>query len=46
MKEYLSLKDHVYNYIVEQINNGKLVANRKVNENAISESLKVKQDSG
>ncbi|WP_391206330.1 GntR family transcriptional regulator [Psychrobacillus sp. L4] len=41
MKEYLSLKDHVYNYIVEQINNGKLIANRKVNEVAISESLKV-----
>ncbi|WP_391118959.1 GntR family transcriptional regulator [Psychrobacillus sp. L3] len=41
MKEYLSLKDHVYNYIVEQINNGKLVANKKVNEVAISESLKV-----
>lgn len=41
MKEYLSLKDHVYNYIVEQINNGKLIANKKVNEVAISENLKV-----
>ncbi|QFF97461.1 GntR family transcriptional regulator [Psychrobacillus glaciei] len=41
MTEYLSLKDHVYNYIVEQINNGKLIANRKVNEVAISENLKV-----
>ncbi|MEK3977705.1 GntR family transcriptional regulator [Psychrobacillus sp. FSL K6-2836] len=41
MKEYLSLKDHVYNYIVEQINNRTLIANSKVNENVISEALKV-----
>lgn len=41
MTEYLSLKDHVYNYIVEQINNRKLISNSKVNENAICESLKV-----
>ncbi|MFJ8234112.1 GntR family transcriptional regulator [Ureibacillus sp. NPDC094379] len=41
MNNYLSLKDHVYNYIVEQINSGKLVAGKKVNENAISENLKV-----
>jgi DNA-binding GntR family transcriptional regulator len=41
MNDYLSLKDHVYNYIVEQINNGNLIAGSKVNENAISESLKV-----
>ncbi|WP_342577807.1 GntR family transcriptional regulator [Psychrobacillus sp. FSL K6-2843] len=41
MTEYLSLKDHVYNYIVEKINNGELIANSKVNETAISESLKV-----
>lgn len=41
MKEYLSLKDHVYNYIVEKINNGELIANSKVNETAIIESLKV-----
>lgn len=41
MNNYLSLKDHVYNYIVEQINNGKLIAGSKVNENAIGESLKV-----
>ena len=41
MTEYLSLKDHVYNYIVEQINNRKLLSNSKVNENAICESLKV-----
>ncbi|MGN7388593.1 GntR family transcriptional regulator [Sporosarcina sp. SAFN-015] len=41
MNNYLSLKDHVYNYIVDQINNGTLLSNRKVNENAISEALKV-----
>ncbi|RUL51890.1 MULTISPECIES: GntR family transcriptional regulator [Lysinibacillus] len=41
MNNYLSLKDHVYNYIVEQINNGSLIADKKVNENAISESLNV-----
>lgn len=41
MNDYLSLKDHVYKYIVEQINNGNLIAGSKVNENAIGESLKV-----
>lgn len=41
MSNYLSLKDHVYNYIVEQMNNGNLIAGSKVNENAISERLKV-----
>ncbi|MGG1400853.1 GntR family transcriptional regulator [Bacillus salipaludis] len=39
--EYLSLKDHVYNYIVEQINSGKLLPGKKVNENHICEMLKV-----
>ncbi|AXI00637.1 GntR family transcriptional regulator [Sporosarcina sp. PTS2304] len=41
MGNYLLLKDHVYNYIVEQINNGELAAGSKVNESAIGESLKV-----
>lgn len=41
MNNYLSLKDHVYNYIVEQINNGQLIAGSKVSESAISENLKV-----
>lgn len=41
MNNYLSLKDHVYNYIVDQINNGNLIAGKKVNESAISESLNV-----
>ncbi|MCH6264193.1 MULTISPECIES: GntR family transcriptional regulator [Neobacillus] len=39
--EYLSLKDHVYNYIVDQINSGKLLAGAKLNENNICESLQV-----
>lgn len=38
---FLSLKDHVYNYIVEQINNGTLVAGKKVNEKDICEDLEV-----
>ena len=38
---YQSLKDHVYNYIVEQINNGNLLPGKKVNENHIIESLSV-----
>lgn len=41
MKNYLSLTDHVYNYIVEQINTSALVPGKKVNENAICEALKV-----
>ncbi|WJY27581.1 MULTISPECIES: hypothetical protein [Sporosarcina] len=34
MKDYLSLTDHVYNYIVEQINSGSLTAGQKINESA------------
>ncbi|MGR6899279.1 GntR family transcriptional regulator [Rummeliibacillus sp. BSL5] len=41
MSQYLLLKDHVYNYIVEQINNNELLSGSKVNESAISESLNV-----
>ncbi|MGF6952458.1 DNA-binding GntR family transcriptional regulator [Neobacillus sp. B4I6] len=41
MMEFLSLKDHVYNYIVEQINSGNLLTGKKVNENHICESLNV-----
>lgn len=41
MKNYLSLTDHVYNYIVEQINNGALTSHKKVNESAICDALKV-----
>lgn len=41
MNTFLSLKDHVYNYIVDQINNGNLISGEKVQENAISESLNI-----
>lgn len=41
MTNFLSLKDHVYNYIVDQINNGNLVSGKKVQESAISESLNI-----
>ncbi|MEZ7172212.1 GntR family transcriptional regulator [Sporosarcina sp. OR05] len=41
MTTYLSLTDHVYNYIVEQINSGTLQSNKKINENVVSEALNV-----
>ena len=41
MKNFLSLKDHVYNYIVDQINNGNLISGKKVQESAICESLNI-----
>lgn len=41
MNNFLSLKDHVYNYIVDQINNGNLISGKKVQESAISESLNI-----
>lgn len=41
MEEFLTLKDHVYNYIAEQINSGDLVPGEKVNENSISEKLNI-----
>lgn len=41
MNNFLSLKDHVYNYIVDQINNGNLIPGKKVQESAISESLNI-----
>lgn len=41
MKNYLSLTDHVYNHIVEQINNGTLTSGKKVNESALCDALKV-----
>ncbi|WP_284472087.1 GntR family transcriptional regulator [Peribacillus simplex] len=40
-KRYQSLKDHVYNHIAEEIQNGKLLPNHKVNEVALSEKLEV-----
>lgn len=41
MNNFLSLKDHVYNYIVDQINNGTLIAGKKISERDICEGLKV-----
>lgn len=41
MDQYKSLKDHVYQYIAEQISEGKLSPSQKVNETAISKELSV-----
>ncbi|MTI67740.1 MAG: GntR family transcriptional regulator [Firmicutes bacterium] len=41
MTTYLSLKDHVYNFIQEKINDGTLVANEKINEKMIQENLQI-----
>ncbi len=41
MNKYKSLKDHVYDYISEQINNRTLKPNEKINEKEISEKLNV-----
>jgi DNA-binding GntR family transcriptional regulator len=39
MSQYLSLKDHVYNYISEKINDGSLKPEDKINEQQISDAL-------
>lgn len=41
MEEFLTLKDHVYNYIAEQIRDGSLVPGKKINENSISDKLNI-----
>lgn len=41
MKKYKTLKNHVYDYIAEQILEGKLVPSQKINETAISQELSV-----
>ncbi|MBS4538123.1 GntR family transcriptional regulator [Clostridium sp. D2Q-11] len=41
MALYLSLKDHVYNFIQKKINDGTLKANEKINEQLIYETLQV-----
>ncbi len=38
---FVSLKDHVYNYISEQIGNGNLKPDQKINEQQISEYLNI-----
>lgn len=39
MERYFSLKDHVYNYISQQISQGKLLPEEKINEQIICEAL-------
>jgi DNA-binding GntR family transcriptional regulator len=41
MSQYLSLKDHVYNYISEKINDGSLKPEDKINEQQISDALEI-----
>jgi len=41
MEHYLSLKDHVYNYISERINSGTLKPDDKINESQVSEELHI-----
>lgn len=41
MKEYMSLKDYVYNYISEKINSGELTVEDKLSEIKISEALNI-----
>ena len=40
MEEIKTLKDHVYNYIAEQIRTGGMHPNQRVSETAICEALK------
>lgn len=39
--KYQSLKDHVYNYIAERVQNGTLLSNQKLSESSICEKLEV-----
>lgn len=41
MAIYMSLKDHVYNYISEKINDGSLKPDDKINEQQISDALNI-----
>jgi DNA-binding GntR family transcriptional regulator len=41
MSGYKSLKDHVYDYIAEKINDGSLTHDKKVDENLIADELKI-----
>lgn len=41
MSNFLSLKDHVYNYISNKINSGELKSNEKINEKEIMEDLNI-----
>ncbi|MEG0830285.1 MAG: GntR family transcriptional regulator [Anaerovoracaceae bacterium] len=41
MTKFLSLKDHVYEFIAEQISNGALIPEEKINENEICDQLNI-----
>lgn len=41
MRKFLSLKDHVYQYIAEKISKGELVPGKKINENEICQELSI-----
>lgn len=41
MYKFLSLKDHVYQYIAEQISKGSLIPGEKINENEICQELSI-----
>ena len=41
MEKFKSLKDHVYDYIAEQILEGNLAPEEKINESVICETLKI-----
>ena len=41
MSEFLTLKDHVYNYIAKAIINGELKPNEKINENEIVNKMNI-----
>ncbi len=41
MEEFLTLKDHVYNYLAEQISKGNIAIGEKINENSISDKLNI-----
>jgi len=41
MQQYLSLKDHVYNYISDRINEGLLKPEEKINEKVIMDDLNI-----
>ena len=41
VKRYKSLKDHVYDYISEQILEGKLKPNERINETVLAQELSI-----
>lgn len=41
MNQYMSLKEHVYNYIAEKINDGSIIPETRINEQLICEELQI-----